>query len=1117
MKLTSLRLCLLAFLGITLSVAPAAGAEPPAAFTIRADWFDRGNVRVSKSGESYADKYACIWNAGKLPNQSEYDVDFPVTADYTLVALYTAHSSRPVDIYLDGEKVHQGFAAVTGSWQTSRARWETQCTMRVTEGRHTIKLLCPGPCMPHICALRFESPVPFPEDWSLCRQIVQEKLDEADLPAAADGRFVLDYPVEPPAVYDYHQPFERIPPPTPRAHRILEFLLLGEGKYRVEADVVRGAQSPDGSAAYNELLQERDFGAVETPWVARLSVKIAEGRTLAETLNLSPEHLEKMLRHTVELVDDFRTMEGVEADYLRSDQARASAMLDALETLLAEPDTKAKWEQFYQAYVDAYRLKNRVSLENPLLDFDRLLLAKRLCYNTSHIYTTYYDGSDRYKAGSGIMVLSPVRADGKLTNLTGPLNTDAIFRDPDLSFDAQRVLFSYKPDRPTPCRIFEVGIDGQGLRQITESDYDDVDPCYLPDGRVMFVSTRCRRVTLCHNAFTVSVLHTMNRDGNQIRCISPNTVHDFKPSVMPNGQVTFTRWEYVDKHLGNQQSLWTTNPDGTRTTHIAGNHFGPLTYWEPFRVPNSRYYVCVLAPHMPLACGPVALIDPIHTYASPAIYENITPEMPPPTHFSWLRTDVGYYTYAYPLSENYFIVSYGYGPDDRDPTGYGIYLLDRWNNRDLIYRDPELSCFEPLPVRSRPVPPVIAPRQGERMAVKQPEARPQEDPADEDGKTGVFYVTDIYQGLPGIERGEVKYLRVIEEIPKPVSADCPGFAIQYPVISNRGHLAAKRLWGTVPVEADGSAHFSAPANKALYFAALDDRFMEIQRMRSFTMVAPGRRFGCVGCHEAKHTAPVNLNAIALARPPSEITPPPEGGIHSPDFHYDVQPVLNKHCAECHTGSEPKGGIDLSPDHTTLFNVAYDTLTGKELVKFACDYTCDSLPTRGPKYYGSHASKVIDAILTSHREEGRVDMPPEDFRRLVTWIDCNAPYYGTYTFSRPGTVGGRDLFARGKPALEEVYNRRCQSCHEGGPDSILCRIRLPEADESRPLLAPLAAAAGGHATCEPVVFADKNDPDFQKLAKIFHEIKAEAEANPRADMLDGRPPLLDPNARYVYRP
>ena len=1081
----------------------ASDDRPAGSFTIRADWFDRGNVRVSTPGENYADKYPCIWNAGNLPNQSEYDLEFPVTAEYTFVALYTALDSRPVEIYLDGRKIHQGFASVTGSWQTGQAKWEMQCKMRVTEGKHTIKLLCPGPCMPHVCAFRLESPVAFPKDWHLCRQAAQEQLDEPT-PGSSE-QFAGDYPLEPPAVYDYHQPFERIRPPTPRAHRILEYTLIGD-KHPVDVQIVAVGERPEDSPANNELLQQSDsVGSQITPWIARLSVKLDDQRTETDSLNLSPQHLKKMLGHAAKLIDEFRAMDGVEDSLLQAEEEQADRLAADLESLLPQPDTQSKWRQFYQLYLAAYQLKNRVALGNPLIDFDKLLLAKRLTYDTSHIYTTYYDGSHRYKPGGGLFVLSPIRPDGKLVNLTKGMGSDAIYRDPDLSFDANRVLFSCKPDLPTPCRIHEIGIDGGGLRQITDSEYDDVDPCYLPNGRIMFVSTRCRRVTLCHNAFTVSVLYTMNGDGSDVRCISPNTVHDFKPSVTPTGQVTFTRWEYVDKHLGNQQSLWVGNPDGTRITHIAGNHFGPLTYWEPFRVPGSRRYVCILAPHMPLACGPVALIDPIDSSASPAVYENITPEMPPPVHFGWLRKDVGYYTYAYPLSEDYFIVSYCYGPDDRDPTGYGLYLLDRWNNRDLIYRDPELGSFEPIPVRPRSAP-VVAPRKGEDY-VHEGDAVPD---------TGVFYVTDIYKGLPGIRRGEVKYLRIIEEIPKPVSANCSGFAIQYPVISNRGHLALKKLWGTVPVEPDGSAHFTVPADKALYFSALDENFMEIQRMRSFTSVAPGQRFGCVGCHEPKHTTPANLNASALARSPSPITPSPEAGVHAPDFFYDVQPVLDKHCTKCHGGAKPKGDVDLSPDYTDLFNVAYETLTGKQLVKYVSDYTCDSLATRGPKFYGSHASRAIEVILTSHRDKGRVDMPGEEFRRLATWIDCNCPYYGTYTFTRPGTVGGRSLFTPHRAALDDVYKRRCQSCHSEA-ESIIYRARLPEVEKSRALLAPLSKEAGGEASCRTAVFADRNDPDFIKLGEIFGKLAVQYRTNPRVDMCKGRPPLLDPECRYVYRP
>jgi len=260
-----------------------------------------------------------------------------------------------------------------------------------------------------------------------------------------------------------------------------------------------------------------------------------------------------------------------------------------------------------------------------------------------------------------------------------------------------------------------------------------------------------------------------------------------------------------------------------------------------------------------------------------------------------------------------------------------------------------------------------------------------------------------------------------------------------------------------------------------------------------------------------------MDTIAMHRPPSEITPPPNAGVHAPDFYHDVQPVLDKHCAKCHTGAEPKGGVDLSADFTTLFNVAYDTLTGKGLVKYVSDYDVTSLPTRPPKYYGSHASRVIQTLLTKHREEGRVDMPPEDFRRLVTWIDCNCPYYGTYTFSRSGTIGGRELFAPHKVALNEIYERRCQSCHGAEMERRLFRVCLPDFDKSRPLVAPLAKGAGGEQSCEPVVFANADDPDYRKLADIFAKVKAETDANPRVDMLRERPPLLDPDCRYVFRP
>jgi len=1082
-------------------------------FTIRCEWLDRGNVDNGRVARNYTGKFPCIVNGGKTPNVAEYDIEFPVTAHYTLHALYTAQGSRPVDILLDGRRLVQGFKDSTGGWNTDRAKWFKQATARITKGKHTLRLQRAS-CIPHICALRFESPVAFPKDWKLDRRPPKKMaMAKAGASSKKDREgFVGFYPLEPPDSYDYRQPYDPIALPTPRAHRILEYTLIG-GDHKVEAQLVGPGQdlTATGDARRNELLQHRTQPAEGAAWTAHLSVKLGK-RIEREALALSPARLKRIIGHTVELIDDFRSMHGVAADHLAAERKDAAHMASYLDALLTEAESKAKWQRFYTLYVAAYTLKNRVALRNPLIDFDKLLLAKRLTYSTSHIYTIYYDGSRRFKPGSGIFALSPVRPDGTLTHLTPSLKTDGIYRDPDLSWDARKVLFAFKPDPPSPYLVYEMNADGTGLRQLTRSKYDDVDPCYMPDGRIAFISTRTERVTLCHNAFTVSNLFTMKPDGSDLRCISANTIHDFTPSVLADGQIAVSQWRYVDKHVGNNQSLWRCNPDGTRPVHVAGAHFGPVTFWGARQVPNTSLIACILGPHMPYAVGPVALVHPMWTYSSPQVYTNLTPEIPPPSHASWQRRNSGYYADVFPLSDKYFLASYCYGPDDRHPTGYGIYLLDRWNNRDLVYRDPALSAFEAFPVRPRPRPPIVAPT-AEPVAATPRHADPATTP------WGTFYCLDVYRGLTGVPRGTVKYIRITEEIPKPVSSRTRGHRLQNPAISDVGHFALKRLWGIVPVEADGSAHFQAPANKAIYFSALDKDFMELQRMRTFTTIAQGERMGCVGCHEEKFTSPPNTDTLALRRSPSPIAPPPYGGVHAPDFFHDVQPVLDRHCAKCHTGPKPKGGVDLSPDHTNIFNVAYETLVRRGLTSFVNIYQVSTLVMRPPKYYGSHASKVVKALRTTHTD--RVKIAPDDWRRLVTWIDSNAPYYGTYTYARPNTRGGRAIFARQRGGLAGVWKRRCQSCHGANPEPKLHRIRLPELAGTRALRAPLAKAAGGDGSCTAKtgkpIFAGKADPDYKRLAALYAAVAAECRAAPRADMQPTRPPVSDPKCRYVYRP
>ncbi len=1071
-------------------LAPAdPGPAAKSSILLPACEFDRGNVLAIPSG-SYADAEPVVVNGGVAPNVMEYDFELPVAAVYALHARYAAQEPRPVDLYLDGVKAAQGFRSVTGSWQSSSARWEKIGDLEIAKGPHTLKLQCPGPCIPHIVALRLDSSEPFPAGWKLARPKARKL---ADLPLGQlagydngkDGyeAFVReDGTVNVPDEYNPIIRFKRYPPPVPAAHRLLEYGLMDPAKYRLESAIAESNRDEAGG------------------WEAAISVETRPGRKETAVLPLSEKELRKLIERALELIADFRA--GGKPDLLEADRAQAAKLLSELDALLAAPEGEGKGRRFYELYREAFRLKHRIALANPLLDFGKLVFAKRQTYDTSHIYTTYFDGSHRF--GGNLYVLEEPRPDARPRRLVEALGDQGIYRDPDVSWDGTRILFSWKPPKAeAPYQIYEIGADGGGLRQLTNSDYDDLDPAYLPDGRIVFVSTRPHRVVLCHNAFTVSVLHVMNADGSGIQCISANTVNEFTPSVAADGTLLYTRWEYVDKNVGNNQSLWAARPDGTMARHIAGAHWGPITFWEPRQVPESRLIVCTLAPHMPIASGPIALVDPLDACRSPARYTSLTPELPPPHHAGWHRNDAGYYTDPWPLSEKCFIVSYNWSADPEDPRGYGLYLLDRRGNRDLLYRDPETSCFEAMSLSPRPRPPALP-------AAAEPAGPTVVQPVHEE--EGTFIVLDIYQGLKGVERGAVKWLRVIEEIPKPVSANCQGYGLQHPAISRDGNFAVKQLLGEVPVEADGSACFRAPAGKALYFAALDENYMEVQRMRSFVHIASGQTVTCAGCHEERREAPPNQPVLALRRPASEIAPPP-GGAHAPDFYYDVQPVLDRRCGSCHSGERIEGGVDLSGDFTNLFNVAYETLTSK-WVSYVNIYSSATLALRPPKYYGSHASKLMKTILGEHKKY--LELPREDLRAIASWIDLNAPYYGTYQFLRPGTVGGRELVAGpARAKLDEVYGRRCASCHQGDGGRAR-QARFPGLERSPALRAPLAKAAGGAGRCGEGVFASPADPDYQAMRAALESLREELKTHPRDDMLARRPPIADPKAPYRYR-
>jgi len=268
----------------------------------------------------------------------------------------------------------------------------------------------------------------------------------------------------------------------------------------------------------------------------------------------------------------------------------------------------------------------------------------------------------------------------------------------------------------------------------------------------------------------------------------------------------------------------------------------------------------------------------------------------------------------------------------------------------------------------------------------------------------VLMMTDVYRGLEGVERGEIKYLRVLEQVARPWAArrfwpEDEGLG-QHAIISMHAHIFVKIHHGVVPVAEDGSACFTVPAEKNLFFEALDQDFMEVQRMRSFLNLRPGETRSCIGCHEERRLAPPSGTPMALAHPPSRLGPQPGETVPRPIYYpTDVQPVLDKHCVACHNPKKPEGELDLSGEPTTFFNRSYEQVMSKKLVAYIQEFhgpqpraQKTNVVPLPPRSLGSHASGLIAVVREGHYD---AKLSAEEMARLVTWADANAPYYGSY--------------------------------------------------------------------------------------------------------------------------
>jgi len=697
------------------------------------------------------------------------------------------------------------------------------------------------------------------------------------------------------------------------------------------------------------------------------------------------------------------------------DTATAKSKIAAIEKKAARIPESRVYAQRERLTKELNWIVRDLAMQNPLLDFDEILFVKRAPTLFPHISDQYYGWFSR--GGGGIYILSGFKGNNPQLRCITEGWPEGNFLRPDLSYDGTKVLFAWcrfypdvaevkdKTDRDALpedsfYHLYEMNLDGTDVRQLTRGHYNDFDGRYLPNNDIVFMSTR-KGIALqadqdsaaatcsatlpesyvrcggdLKRPVPVFTLHRMAPDGSAIRAISAFENFEWTPAVNTDGQVIYARWDYIDRFNGHFMSLWSTRPDGMNSQLIYGNFtVRPQCVFEARPIPGSQKMVFTATAHHSITGGSLVLLDRAQGTEFDAPITRITPEVCfPETEGS----PNSYYAGPWPLSEEHFLVSWSdrtlpihaymkLGDERNPPNASGIYLYDAFGNLNLLHRDPEISSETPMPVKARPRPFLLA------------------DSVDWDApKQGAYLLQDVYQGMEELARGTVERLRVVGVLPK-----VQPFMNQ-PVLSVSAEDTGKVVLGTVPVEVDGSAHFLAPSGMPLFFQALDGDGMAVRTMRTLTYVQPGQTLSCVGCHEARDSAPVaHVPVIAARRMPSPITPEADG---SWPLRYDVlvQPVLDASCVQCHQpGYEnvQAAAVDLTPakSYDTLINYA-----DKDLHKLAFEKDRSEVGD-----CPSRKSKLM-ALLTVEGGHAGVVLDEESQARLKLWMDTYAHRQGAFS-------------------------------------------------------------------------------------------------------------------------
>ena len=684
-------------------------------------------------------------------------------------------------------------------------------------------------------------------------------------------------------------------------------------------------------------------------------------------------------------------------------------------------------EAYRRLYFAACAVRREIELANPLLDFDSILCVARGTFEGSvrsnpatsdaqggHFVTQYFGFNAL--PGGGLYLVRNFKTKPEVVNvlansvvgngrLKGRKLDYGAFATPDLSYDGKTVVFAWSGNaghkwiysKQSSFHLFRVNIDGSNLLQLTDGDANDFDPCWLPNGRIAFVSERrggyirCFAADLKVRSYT---MFSMRDDGGDIKPLSYFETSEWNPTVNNYGKIVFTRWDYVDRENCLGTRFWECNPDGTDPRAPHGNY--PLPYHtfpdhKPWKVngnresdsrfgaplvemgiraiPNSLLYLFTAAPHHGSVYGSLCMLDlrvPDDHHMSQV--KRVTPDEPFPETETQGRRHYKYGT-PWPLSEDFYLCN----------VWENLALVDRFGNKELLCdlrslpcaHDERLRIIDPIPLRARAMPPVIPSKVGQTQ--------------DNAGPTATVSIINVYNSdLPFPKDRKIKWLRVVQNIPK------TNHAMGEPMIGYERENTPRIPLGIVPVEEDGSAYFEAPVAKQLIFQVLDENHMAVQSMRSAAFVHPGESLTCMGCHEdPQQSATKDVSPLAMRRGPSKLQPEC-GPIEPVSYYRQIKPIFDRTCVPCHV-KEGKGPQDMS--YEALKEGYTFWFSGAMFTDMCSAYSGVHGGSRTiPGRFGAAYSKIGQALLTAEHREA---VPPAERQQVIQWLDCNSLRLGSY--------------------------------------------------------------------------------------------------------------------------